>query len=137
MTAGHAPAAASPATAPAPDRPRVLFVDDEPAVLEALALNLRRTYDVVTATSGQAGLEYLWAQSDFAVVVSDMRMPKMDGTTFLALARDAAPDAVRILLTGHTDIDAAVKVVNHGQIFRFLTKPCPPCLLYTSDAADE
>lgn len=125
MTAGQAPAAASAATAPAPDRPRVLFVDDEPAVLEALALNLRRTYDVVTATSGQAGLEYLWAQSDFAVVVSDMRMPKMDGTTFLALARDAAPDAVRILLTGHTDIDAAVKVVNHGQIFRFLTKPCP------------
>jgi CheY-like chemotaxis protein len=111
-------------SASAPDRPRLLFVDDEPAVLEALAVNFRRGFDVVTATSGDAGLEYLRAQSDFAVVISDMRMPKMDGTTFLALARDAAPDAVRILLTGHTDIEAAVRVVNHGQIFRFLTKPC-------------
>ncbi len=107
-----------------PDRPRLLFVDDEPAVLEALAVNFRRGFEVVTATSGDAGLEYLRAQSDFAVVVSDMRMPRMDGTTFLALARDAAPDAVRILLTGHTDLDAAIRVVNHGQIFRFLTKPC-------------
>jgi len=110
--------------AAAPDRPRVLFVDDEPAVLEALAANLRRTHEVVTANGGAAGLEYLRAQSDFAVVVSDMRMPKMDGTTFLALARDAAPDATRILLTGHTDLEAAIKVINHGQIFRFLTKPC-------------
>jgi CheY-like chemotaxis protein len=112
------------ALAAAPDRPRLLFVDDEPAVLEALAINFRRGFEVVTATSGDAGLEYLRATSDFAVVVSDMRMPRMDGTTFLALARDAAPDAVRILLTGHTDLEAAIKVVNHGQIFRFLTKPC-------------
>jgi CheY-like chemotaxis protein len=112
------------AVLPATERPRVLFVDDEPAVLEALAANLRRGYDVVTAPSGAAGLEYLRAESDFAVVVSDMRMPKMDGTTFLALARDAAPDATRILLTGQTDLDAAIKVINHGQIYRFLTKPC-------------
>jgi CheY-like chemotaxis protein len=106
-------------------RPRLLFVDDEPEVLEAVALNLRRAFDVITATSGAAGLEYLQAESDFAVVVSDMRMPKMDGATFLAHARENAPDAVRILLTGHSDLDATIKVVNHGQIFRFLTKPCP------------
>jgi len=106
-------------------RPRILFVDDEPAVLEALAVNLRRGFDVVTANSGQAGLEHLQAESDFAVVVSDMRMPKMDGATFLARAREIAPDAVRILLTGHADLDAAIKAVNHGQLFRFLTKPCP------------
>ncbi|MEO7733238.1 MAG: response regulator [Kofleriaceae bacterium] len=108
-----------------PARPRVLFVDDEPAVLEAVALNLRRNYDVVTATSAAAGLEHLEAESDFAVVVSDMRMPKMDGATFLALARETAPDVVRMLLTGHSDLDATIKAVNHGQLFRFLTKPCP------------
>jgi CheY-like chemotaxis protein len=110
---------------PSRSRPRVLFVDDEPAVLDAVALNLRRNYDVVTATSGAAGLEHLEAESDFAVVVSDMRMPKMDGATFLAMAREAAPDAVRMLLTGHADLDATIKAVNHGQLFRFLTKPCP------------
>jgi len=116
------------APAPAPSgtsSPRLLIVDDDPAVLEALALNLRRSFEVVTATSGADGLEYLQAESDFAVVVSDMRMPKMDGATFLAQAREVAPDAVRILLTGQADLDAAIKAVNQGQIFRFLTKPCP------------
>lgn len=105
--------------------PRLLFVDDERAVLDALSVNLRRGFEVVTVTSGEDGLEYLRAQSDFAVVVSDMRMPKMDGATFLARARELAPDVVRILLTGHTDLEAAIKAVNHGQLFRFLTKPCP------------
>jgi FixJ family two-component response regulator len=116
---------AAAATAAAPLRPRVLFVDDEPSVLDALAVNLRRGFEVVTATSGDLGLEYLQAQSDFAVVVSDMRMPKMDGAAFLARARELAPDAVRILLTGHADLEATIKAVNQGQIFRFLTKPCP------------
>ncbi|MGH9884721.1 MAG: response regulator, partial [bacterium] len=114
-----------PAFAHTEPPPRLLFVDDEPAVLEALAVNLRRGFEVVTVTSGEDGLEYLRAQSDFAVVVSDMRMPKMDGATFLARAREIAPDVVRILLTGQTDLDAAIKAVNHGQLFRFLTKPCP------------
>jgi len=114
-----------PAAAASPPRPRLLFVDDEPAVVEALAANLRRTFDIVTATSGAEGLERLEAESDFAVVMSDMRMPKMDGATFLAHARETAPNTVRILLTGHSDLDATIKAVNHGQIFRFLTKPCP------------
>jgi len=116
---------AATVTAAMMPRPRLLFVDDEPAVVEALAINLRRSFDVVIATSGAAGLERLQAESDFAVVVSDMRMPKMDGATFLAHARENAPDAVRILLTGYSDLDATIKAVNHGQIFRFLTKPCP------------
>jgi CheY-like chemotaxis protein len=119
------PSDAAPIAPIAPVRPRVLFVDDEPAVLEALAVNLRRWFDVVTATSGAEGLERLQAESDFAVVVSDMRMPKMDGAAFLAHACQHAPDAARILLTGHADLEASIKVVNHGQIFRFLTKPCP------------
>jgi CheY-like chemotaxis protein len=106
-------------------RPRLLFVDDEPEVLEAVSVNLRKGYEVVTATSGAAGLEYLEAEADFAVVVSDMRMPKMDGATFLALARETAPDVVRMLLTGQSDLEATIKAVNHGQIFRFLSKPCP------------
>jgi CheY-like chemotaxis protein len=115
-----------PAPAPAGSPPaRLLLVDDEPAVLEALSLNLRRNFEVVTAPSGVDGLEYLSAESDFAVVLSDMRMPKMDGATFLSRAREIAPDAVRILLTGQADLDAAIKAINQGQIFRFLTKPCP------------
>ena len=114
----------TPTTASLP-RPRLLFVDDEPAVLEAVAANLRRAFEVVTATSGDAGLEYLTAQSDFAVVMSNIRIPKMDGATFLALAKEIAPEAVRILLTGQADLDAAIRAVNHGQLFRFLTKPCP------------
>lgn len=131
-TATAPPPIAAPAAAPAIARPRVLLVDDEPAVLEALSVNLHRTYEVQTATSGAAGLEYLRAESDFAVVVSDMRMPKMDGATFLALALDASPDTVRILLTGQADLDATIKVINHGQIFRFLTKPCPRPVLRTA-----
>jgi len=124
------------AAAARPPRPRVLFVDDEPEVLDAVAVNLRRSYDVVTATSGAAGLEYLEAESDFAVVVSDMRMPKMDGATFLALARETAPDVVRMLLTGHSDLEATIKAVNHGQLFRFLTKPCPKdTLIHAIEAA--
>jgi CheY-like chemotaxis protein len=122
---------AAPAAMPS-ERARVLFVDDEPAVLEALAVGLRRNFDVVTATSGALGLEYLRAEADFAVVVSDMRMPKMDGATFLALALDASPDTTRILLTGQADVAAAIKVINHAQIFRFLTKPCPRDTLRTA-----
>lgn len=118
-------AVAAANAAQAPPRPRVLFVDDEPLVLEALTQTLPRTFDIVTATSGAAGLEYLQAEADFAVVVSDMRMPRMDGATFLAHARETAPSTVRILLSGHADVDAAIKAVNHGQVFRFLTKPCP------------
>ncbi|HET7504051.1 MAG TPA: HD domain-containing phosphohydrolase [Kofleriaceae bacterium] len=123
MTAAAPP---PPPAAPAPAAlPRLLLVDDEPAVLEALAVNLRRGFEIETATSGTVGLEHLSARADFAVVMSDMRMPKMDGATFLARARELAPDATRMLLTGQADLDAAIKAVNQGQIFRFLTKPCP------------
>ncbi len=105
---------------------RVLCVDDEPQVLEGLALQLRRGYEVVTATSGAEGLALINQQEAFAVVLSDMRMPSMDGATFLSEVRQAAPDSVRMLLTGHAEINSAIAAVNEGQIFRFLTKPCPP-----------
>ncbi len=105
---------------------RVLCVDDEPGVLEGLELHLRKRVRVVTATSGAEGLARLAEHDDFAVVLSDMRMPKMNGATFLSRARERAPDATRMLLTGQTDLESAMAAVNEGHIFRFLTKPCPP-----------
>lgn len=103
-------------------RPTVLLVDDEPAVLDGLVRNLRNDFDLHTAASGRAALDALRAAA-FAVVVSDLRMPGMDGVTVLSYAQDLAPDTVRILLTGQADLDAATRAVNLGQIFRFLTKP--------------
>lgn len=111
------------------DRPRVLCVDDEPKVLEGLKLHLRRQYDVHIATSGQAALELLAREGPFAVVLSDMRMPGMDGAALLGQIRQRYPDTVRMLLTGQADLDSAIAVVNEGQLFRFLTKPCPPPVL--------
>lgn len=108
------------------DKPHILCVDDEPRVLESLALHLRKYYRVSTALNGAAALQVVDSPDAPVVVVSDMRMPEMDGATFLAHVRERSPDIVRILLTGQTDIDSAAAAVNHGQIFRFLTKPCPP-----------
>lgn len=117
------------------DKLRVLCVDDEPNLLEGLTLHLRRHYQVVTAPGGRQGLAALEAGPGFAVVLSDMRMPEMDGATFLSHVRQRAPDAVRLLLTGYSDIDGAIAAVNEGQVFRFLTKPCPPPVLLQAFAA--
>jgi response regulator RpfG family c-di-GMP phosphodiesterase len=102
----------------------VLCVDDEPKVLEGLSLNLRRHFRVSTAVNGKAGLAIVESADPPAVVVSDMRMPEMDGASFLSHVRERSPDTVRLLLTGQTDIESAIAAVNRGQIFRFLTKPC-------------
>ena len=109
-----------------PELPRVLCVDDEARVVEGLVLHLRRDYQVYTANSGQEGLALLKQKGGAAVVISDMRMPQMDGATFLQHVLQFYPDATRILLTGEPGRDAAVSAVNKAQIFRFLTKPCPP-----------
>jgi response regulator RpfG family c-di-GMP phosphodiesterase len=108
------------------ERPKILCVDDEPRVLDGLSLQLGRHYQVSTAPNGQAGLEVLSSKGPFAVVISDMRMPGMDGAVFLARVRLEAPDAVRMLLTGYSDVESAIAAVNEGQIFRFLAKPCAP-----------
>lgn len=106
-------------------RPRVLCVDDEPLVLEGLRDTLRRNFDVRVATSGPEGLEILRSEPNaFAVVISDMRMPRMPGADFLRMARLIAPDAVRMLLTGGADLEDAIRAVNGARLFRFLTKPC-------------
>ena len=109
--------------------PRVLCVDDESRVVEGLVLHLRRDYQVFTASSGAEALKTLKQMGGAAVVVSDMRMPGMDGATLLHHVLQFFPDATRILLTGEPGRDAAVSAVNKAQIFRFLTKPCPPDVL--------
>lgn len=116
----------------------ILCVDDERNVLEGLALTLERRYQLQTASGGAAGLEVLQQRPETAVIISDMRMPGMNGATFLARCRLITPHAVRLLLTGQTDIDSAVAAINDGQIFRFLTKPCAPhALLSAVEAAVE
>lgn len=105
---------------------RVLFVDDEPNVLESIRRNLRKYFEIETADGGDAALELLKTGDDFAVVVSDMRMPGMNGVELLSRVKVDWPDTVRIMLTGNADQATAVEAVNHGDIFRFLNKPCDP-----------
>lgn len=108
------------------ERPRVLCVDDEARVVEGLVLHLRKDYEVHTASSGDEGLKALKKSGGAAVVISDMRMPGMDGAVFLHHVLTFYPDATRILLTGEPGRNAAISAVNNARIFRFLTKPCPP-----------
>ncbi|MGO8757588.1 MAG: response regulator [Terracidiphilus sp.] len=103
---------------------KILFVDDEASVLDGYRRVLRLEFSLTTALSGEQGLATIKATGPYAVVVSDMRMPGMNGAEFLAQVRQRAPDSVRILLTGHADLDSAIDAVNKGNIFRFLTKPC-------------
>lgn len=110
---------------------KILCVDDEPRVLEALNRHLRERFQVLTASNGAAAIDIIGQHRDLAVVLSDMRMPEMDGATLLRHTRALQPNAVRILLTGQADVAAAIKAINDGQIFRFLTKPCPPDQLLT------
>jgi CheY-like chemotaxis protein len=103
---------------------KVLFVDDEPQLLDGIARSLRNHFDIRTATSAAEGLQTLKALGPFAVVVSDMRMPEMNGAQFLAKVRELAPDTVRIILSGQSDMQQTIAAVNEGNIFRFLSKPC-------------
>ena len=104
---------------------RVLFVDDEPQVLEGIQRTLRRQVDMETASSGAEALWLMREGASFALVVSDMRMPAMNGAQFLAKVREQQPDTIRMILSGQADLESAIAVVNEGHIYRFLTKPCP------------
>jgi response regulator RpfG family c-di-GMP phosphodiesterase len=108
------------------DLPSILCVDDEPRVVDSLAVHLRRDYQVLAANGGTSALQILKDKGAPAVIVSDMRMPGMDGATLLKHVRQLYPETTRILLTGEPGREAAISAVNEGQIFRFLTKPCPP-----------
>ena len=116
----------APATEQAPAvNERVLFVDDEPNVLEAIKRSLHKRVAMDTATSGAEGLRLLAEAGPFALVVSDMRMPSMNGAQFLAKVREQSPDTVRMILSGQSDFQSTVEAVNDGHIYRFLCKPCP------------
>jgi response regulator RpfG family c-di-GMP phosphodiesterase len=108
------------------DLPHILCVDDEPRVVDGLALHLRRDYQVRTANGANSALQLLKEHGAPAVIVSDMRMPGMDGATLLKHVKHLHPETTRILLTGDPGRDVAMAAVNEGQIFRYLTKPCPP-----------
>lgn len=107
-------------------KPIVLFVDDDYSILEGIRRAHGRRFDLRLADSGKAGLELLANEPGVAIVVSDIAMPHMDGAAFLAQACVVAPNAVRLLLTGTSDIESAARAVNDGRIFHFLTKPCSP-----------
>jgi CheY-like chemotaxis protein len=111
---------------------RILFVDDEPNVLEGIRRQLRTRLDLETAVGAAAGLALIESKGPFAVVVSDMRMPEMDGARFLAKVNQIAPDTVRMVLSGQADLDSTVAAVNDGHIFRFLMKPCDTEKLFDS-----
>jgi PAS domain S-box-containing protein len=109
-------------------RPTVLFVDDQPEMLRASCLFVGNDYEVSTAGTGEEALR-LMADRPFAVVVADLGMPGMDGVQFLAAVRERHPDTVRLLLTGYADPAQAIRAVNDGHVFHFLTKPCSPAAL--------
>jgi response regulator RpfG family c-di-GMP phosphodiesterase len=102
---------------------RILCVDDEASVLRGLERSLFDTFEIETALSGEEALKHLAQGEPFAVVMSDMRMPGMDGATLLSRIRQLYPNTVRVLLTGYAEVNAAIAAVNEGQIFRFLVKP--------------
>ena len=111
------------APAPAAGRYRLLFVDDEPGVLNALKRVFRQeTYEVLTATSGEQGLVIL-AEATTHLVISDFRMPGINGAEFLRTVRERSPDTIRIMLTGHADSDAVMGAINEGAVYKFILKP--------------
>lgn len=103
---------------------KILLVDDEQNLLSGLRRQFRGRYDIVTAASGNEALEKVRREGPFAVVVSDMRMPGMDGVQTLEAIGKESPITVRMMLTGNADQDTAVRAINSGRIFRFFNKPC-------------
>lgn len=104
---------------------KVLLVDDEPNVLSGYKRQLYKRFEMEFAGSGPEALEKIAnATEPFAVIISDMRMPGMDGVELLLKVKTASPKSTRIMLTGNADFSTALSAVNQGSIFRFLTKPC-------------
>ena len=108
---------------------KILFVDDDANILNGFQRNLRNRFSVVVAESADRALETLKKDSSFAVIVSDFRMPAMNGVQFFSRTSAEWPDCVRVLLTGEADTRAAAAAINQGNIFRYLAKPCPALTL--------
>ncbi len=103
---------------------KILLVDDEILLLDSLRRELYGQYDLDTAESGSQALEKIAAQGPYAVIITDFRMPKMDGIKLLTRVMEISPNTVRMMLTGNADLPTAIDAINKGQIFRFLSKPC-------------
>jgi FixJ family two-component response regulator len=103
---------------------QILFVDDDQHLLDSFRRNLHSEFTIETAPGGKEGLAAIHLFGPFPVVISDMQMPGLSGAEFLARVRELSPHTVRMLLTGHKDLNHAIAAVNEGQIFRYLTKPC-------------
>lgn len=104
----------------------ILLVDDEPHVTDALKRALRREpYEILTATSGAAAQEIL-EHSHVDVVISDEQMPGMSGSVFLSAVRKQYPHTIRMILSGQANLEAAVRAINEGEVYRFFLKPCDP-----------
>lgn len=103
---------------------RVLFVDDEAAMLRCLERTLGGDYEVFTADSAAAALDLILSPVRIPVVVTDMRMPKMDGLQLIQAARAAGSDAAFIMLTGNQDGDTSARAQREAGVARLLTKPC-------------
>ncbi len=107
----------------------ILLVDDEENIIRSLVRLLRRDgYKIITATGGKAGLDVL-KENKVGVVLSDQRMPEMSGVEFLGQVKELYPDTVRMVLSGYTDLNSITDAINHGSIYRFLTKPWEDDLL--------
>ena len=105
---------------------KILLVDDDQEILDTFSRLLRKQFKIDTALEAKEGLIAVSKGGPYAVIVSDMRMPGMDGIQFLTRVKEVAPNTVRIMLTGNADMNTAVQAVNEGSIFRFLNKPCSP-----------
>ncbi|WP_018125673.1 HD domain-containing phosphohydrolase [Desulfovibrio oxyclinae] len=107
----------------------VLFVDDEPNILASFRRSLGRKFSIDLAQGPEEALEKIQKNDPYAVVVSDLKMPKMNGIDLLTRVKSISPDTVRVILTGHANLDSAISAVNEGSVFRFLTKPCDTDIL--------
>ena len=106
---------------------KVLVVDDEESILKGIYLNLGRSFDITTANSPEEAFQKVNEIGPFAVIVSDMRMPGMDGATMMRQIKETQPETICILLTGHADFEfGGSQALQSGQLFKILNKPCPP-----------
>lgn len=108
---------------------KVLFVDDEKNILNFFKRRFHKKFNVITCNDPIESLDIVKKEKDIAVIVSDLKMPKMDGITLLNEISKISPNTVRVLLTGYADLDSAILAVNKGNVFKFLTKPCEDQLL--------
>jgi len=102
---------------------KILFVDDDPNILNSFKRQLRKMYQISTASSGQDGLDLIKKKGPFAVVLADMKMPHMDGITFLKKVKELSPDSIRLMITGNADQKTAISALHEGNVFRFINNP--------------